>query len=138
MGLLDRFFRRKELTDCLTALELIGPLFSRDDAYGSSELVLKKVREGLLSPDGQRAVVESIKNGSSPHECVLYAIVKVSQRFLSSGQFHAYRGVLNGQGHGIKAVFGIALDELVKSGFTNNKDADEHRAELADDIKQMG
>ncbi len=138
MGLLDRFFRRKEVTDCLTALELIGPLFARDDPYASSDLVLKRVKELILSSDSQGAIVESIKNGSSPHEVVLYAIVKNSQAFLSSGQFHVYRGVLNGQGHGIKAVFGIALDELVKSGFTNSKDADEHRTELAEDIKQMG
>jgi len=66
MGLLDRFFRRKEVTDCLTALELIGPLFARDDPYASSDLVLKRVKELILSSDSQGAIVESIKNGSSP------------------------------------------------------------------------
>ena len=138
MGLLDRLLRPKEVADCLIALDLIRPLFARDDAYNASALVFKRVSEGLHSADGRAAVVESIKNGSSPHECVLYAIAKASQQVLSSGKFHVCRGVLNGQGRGVDATFNTALDELVKTGFTNQQEANEQRKRLATAVKEIG
>ena len=54
-----------------------------------------------------------------------------------SGQLHIYRRVLNSQDTGIKAALGIALDELVNTGFTNKKCAVQQRTELAEEIKQM-
>ena len=74
----------------------------------------------------------------SPRDIVLYAIAQQCKLLLSSGNYHIYRGVLSGEGNGMRAVFGIALDELVKSGFANEEQASEQRAELHELIKDVG
>ena len=136
MSIFYRFFPPAEVKVCLRALEEVTSLFS-NSLY--SDYVLERVRAILLDkknkPDLLKAIYE-VKN--SPRDVVLYVIVQQCKLLLSSGDYHIYRGVLSGQGLGKRAVFGIALNELVKSGFANEEQASEQRAELHELIKDVG
>jgi len=136
MSIFYRFFPPAEVKVCLRALEEVTSLFS-NSLY--SDYVLERVRAILLDkknkPDLLKAIYE-VKN--SPRDVVLYVIVQQCKLLLSSGDYHIYRGVLSGQGLGMRAVFGIALNELVKSGFANEEQASEQRAELHELIKDVG
>jgi len=140
MSIFYRFFRPAEVKVCIRALEEVKSLFS-DSLFSDCafDYVLERVRVILLDkknkPDLLKAIYEA-KN--SPRDVVLYVIVQQCKLLLSSGNYHIYRGVLSGQGNGMCAVFGIALDELVKSGFANEEQASEQRAELHELIKDVG
>lgn len=136
MDFLTRLLRPKAVNECLVALEMIRPLFSK---VLFADTVLARVKSGIVSSDGKKAVVKSIiEAGNSPRDVVLFAVVQASKSFLGSGQYHTYRGVLNAEGSSIRAAFGIALAELVKSGFADEKQAEEQLAELAEEIKSVG
>lgn len=140
MSIFYRFFPPAEVKVCLRALEEVKLLFS-DSLFSdcASDYVLERVRAILLDkknkPDLLKAIYEAKR---SPRDVALYAIVQQCKLLLSSGDYHIYRGVLSGQGNGMRAVFGIALDELVKSGFANEEQASEQRAELHELIKDVG
>lgn len=129
-------FQPKEVAQCMAALESVKPLFAK---VLCADSVLSRVESGIISVDGREALLRSIRvAGNSPHDVVLHAIVQVSKLLLASGQFHVYRGVLNAEGVGIRSAFDMALQELVKNGFTNEAQVAELRADAAEAIKGMG
>lgn len=136
MNIFYRLFPPAEVKVCLRALEEVKSLFS-NSLYSDS--VFERVRALLLDRKSKPHLLKAIYEAkNSPREVVLYAIVQQCKLLLSSGNYHIYRGVLSGEGSGIRAVFGIALDELVKSGFANEEQASEQHAELHELIKDVG
>lgn len=129
-------FRPREVDECLSALEQIGPLFEH---VLNVDCVLDRVRSGIQSENGRKALIHVIRStDNSPRDVVLHAIVQVSKSQLSSGQFHVYRGVLSMQGSGVRSALGIALNQLVKSGFMSEAQANRERAEIEQAIKLVG
>lgn len=131
-----RPFPPSEVKVCLRALKDVEPLFSNSL---HPDFVLASIRGLLLDRENKIHLLKAIYEAkNSPREVVLYAIVQQCKLLLSSGNYHVYRGVLSGEGSGIRAAFGIALDELMKSGFANEQQASEQRAELNELIKNVG
>lgn len=133
---LNRFRRPNEVKDCVAALEEMRPLFAR---VIFASIVLDQVRATLLAPASRAAIVRSVAEaGNPPRDVVLFAITEISSSLLSSGQYHVYRGVLSMEGAGIRSTVGIAIGELVKSGFADEEEAKERRAQLTTAIKEVG
>jgi hypothetical protein len=136
MSIFYRIFPPAEIKVCLRALDEIESLFS-NSLY--SDQVLARVRAILLDKTNKPHLLKAIYEAkNSPRDVVLYAMVQQCKLLLSSGNYHIYRGALSGEGSGIRAVFGIALDELVKSGFADEEQAVEQRAELHELVKDVG
>ena len=136
MSIFYRLFPPAEVKVCLRALEEVKPLFSK---LLFSDAVLQRVRALMLERNSKPHLLKAIYEAkNSPRDVVLYAIVQQCKLLLSSGNYHVYRGVLSMEGRDIHAIFGIALDELVKNGFGNEEQAAEQRAELRQLIKDVG
>ena len=136
MSVFYRLFPPAEVKICLRTLEDVKSLFSN---LLCSDSVLEPVRALLLDRKSKSYLLKAIYEvNNSPKNIVLYAIVQQCKFLLSSGHYHVYRSLLSGEGSGIRAVFEIALDELVKSGFANKEQAFEQRSELRELIKDVG
>lgn len=136
MSIFYRFFPPPEVKTCLCALGEVKPLFSN---LLFSDLVLEKVRAILLDKKYKPQLLVAVYEAKcSPRDIVLYGIVEQCKLLLSTGLYHIYRGVLSLEGNDMRAVFEIALDELVKSGYASKEQAAEQRALLQELIKDVG
>ena len=137
MSILYRFFPPAEVKVCLRALEEVNKSLFSDSLY--ADYVLERVRAILLDKKNKPQLLKAIYEAKkSPRHVVLYLIVQQCELLLSHGDYHIYRGVLSGPGTGMHAVFGIALNEMVRCGFANEEQASEQRAELHELIKDAG
>lgn len=126
----------RQVLDCERALKEIRREFG-NNLY--AEPIFAEVAWGMKTSHGQAAIVSSISwEGNSAREVAWFALAQTAHRHLANGHLHIYRGVLSGAGHGVKAVYDKALDELVKSGFATEADALERRQALAESIKIIG
>ena len=136
MSILYHFFPPAEVKVCLRTLKEIRPIFSHL-LYSNS--VLERVRGILLDKKNKPELLEAIyEDKNSPRDLVLSVIVQHCMLRLSTGMHHVYRGVLSGEGNGMRAVFEIAVKELVKSNFYDEDEASTQREVLQGLIKKAG
>jgi len=92
--------------------------------YGSGEEIKKLVREGTMEP----------------RQILYAAIANVSGDYVSSGQYHIYRGVLNTMGDGpdLLKIFDGAMDEIKNMGFIDGDQLKEQKSDLREQMKQVG
>ena len=72
---------------------------------------------------------------------ILYIdIANVSGDYVSSGEYHLYRGILNPMGIGsdLLKIFDGALDELINCGYMDERQAKEQKDGIREQIKQVG
>jgi hypothetical protein len=67
-------------------------------------------------------------------------IANTSGDMAESGQYHIYRGVLNpmGPGEDLLKIFDSAMDELVKLGDMDEKNAQEQKEAIRKNIQGVG
>lgn len=128
-------FRPKEVSLCTEAFVALKPLFER---VMCADTVLSHVEEAIPSDRGREICRAAIQAGSAPRNVVLRMILQTAKSMLASGQFHVYRNVLGMEGNGIKSMFEIALNELLKCAGIDEAGATAERLELQAAIKEVG
>jgi hypothetical protein len=74
----------------------------------------------------------------NPRVVCLEMIANIARDDLASGQNHVYRGMLSMAGENKKALYRIAMEELVKFGLGTPETLRERTKELEQEIKEMG
>lgn len=138
MTFFERLLRRQppEVVACLRELEALRPTFS---AVVHGEALLHAVRDLTAARSSRDAVVASIREaGNSPRQVVLFALVELIKRRLATGEYHIYRGVLSLEGAEMRRAFGIAVAELLGSGFADEEGAREQLELLSQIVAAAG
>lgn len=133
------FNRPQEVTDTVAALDAVRQRFKTDDVYGSiaADKVFGEARR-IITKDKESTVHSVSVEKWKPSDLALLIVSKVSGNILSSGQCHIYRGILSGEGHGHLAIFRRAVQELAKSGFITEKEAEQDVIQIQKNIKEVG
>ncbi len=108
------------------------------------ELVRDPVETNILSMADD--IAKEVRNGTAtsrgdPCVHILYIqIANVSGDYLSSGDYHLHRGILNPKriGSDLLRIFDGALDELLNSGYMDEREAKEQKDGIREQIKQVG
>lgn len=131
--------RNQEVADALAALDAVRPQFKDGDVYGSIAVdkVFQEAR-AIISKDKESTVHSISVDKWKPSDLALLIVSKVSGNILSSGECHIYRGTLSGEGHGHLAVFRRAVQELAKSGFITQQEAEQDVIQIQKNIKEVG
>ncbi len=85
-----------------------------------------------------RTVVSIREEGMAPRDLVLLVISNIAGAELSSGRYHAYRGMLAVSGQRLRKAFTFAVAGLEKSGFHSAAESTKDYDWLAEQIKQVG
>lgn len=144
----DSFFNRvkklilnrpQEVIDVLAALDEVHSKFKTDDIYGSiaADKVFSKARH-IVAKDKESTIHSVSVEKWKPFDLALLIVSKVSGNILSSGQCHIYRGTLSGEGYGHLAIFRRAVQELAKSGFITEQEAEQDVIQIQKNIKEVG
>jgi|AntAceMinimDraft_17_1070374.scaffolds.fasta_scaffold17917_4 hypothetical protein len=133
-GEFKKSFSKKEVKEAIKVLEEA----SQEFGSGGFDLVKEYVEKSILSDTKQ--FIEVVQKGRSVKKYVYSMIANVSGDMVESGQYHIYRGVLNpmGPGEDLLKIFDSAMDELVKLGDTDKKNADEQKKAIRENMKNMG
>ncbi|OIO54798.1 hypothetical protein AUJ46_02315 [Candidatus Peregrinibacteria bacterium CG1_02_54_53] len=83
-------------------------------------------------------LAQIIRDGTPPRKWVYVSVANISGDFVSCGEFHVYRGVLNFMGTDLLKLFDAVLDELVKMGFLGAEIAQEQKATIRENIRNVG
>ena len=65
-------------------------------------------------------------------------IANLAGEYVESGHYHVYMGVLSSDGHGFLDLFDMAVDRLVESGAVSEKEAEEQKAGIRENISWVG
>ena len=133
-GEIKKSFTKKEVKEALGILEEAGRIFGN----GGFDLVKGHVEESILSETNQ--FIDVIRKGRSVRKYVYSMIANTSGDMVESGQYHIYRGVLNpmGPGEDLLNIFDSAMDELVKLGDIDEKNAQVQKEALRKNIQGVG
>ena len=106
--------------------------------YSSFELVRGLVERYTL--DNTAEITKSVRNGIPPRTILYAAIANYSGDLIASGQYHMYRGVLNpmGKGGDLLAIFDGSIDEMNNMGAIDDREADEQKSGIREQIKMVG
>ena len=124
-------------------------------AYASEAKKIRNLEDGVFGANAGRAVLDdelaktvrsskgALEKGldvdrKSARILVLLLIANLSQRYVSSGRFHTYRGTLSMQGLGLRALWNYATTELHESGEISRDEMAAARDRLATEIKEVG
>jgi hypothetical protein len=123
-----------EVEDALDVLVEIAPNFDPR----AFELVNKRVRASILAQP--EAFSRVIRRGSPVRSWVWGAISNAAGDLLESGDFHAYRGVLDptGPGEGLLRIFDSAADELCRLQAADAQFITRQKAALRENIATVG
>ena len=101
-------------------------------------VVREYVEKGLDANKEQ--FLELVQKSGSVRKYIYTVIANISGDMVESGQYHIYRGVLNpmGPGEGLLKIFDGAMDELVKLGDTDAKNAEKQKKAIRENIKNIG
>jgi hypothetical protein len=134
MSFLKRIFKPREVQIVLKLLDeaelsVNSPAFS---------LIKKHIKTGISKfPD---KIVENLKESQSPQQIVYLMIANTAGDQLETGIYHMYRGVLNplDSGPELLRIYNFAIDELVRIGYMSEKEAEENRSGLHENIRNVG
>ena len=133
-GEIKKSFSKKEVKEALGILEEASQKFGS----GGFDLVKQHVEKSILSDTEQ--FMDVVRKGRSVRKYVYSMIANVSGDMVESGHYHIYRGILNpmGPGEDLLKIFDSAMDELVKLGDTDKKNADEQKEAVRKNMANMG
>lgn len=126
--------REKEIEEAIEILDEASHTF---DTRGF-ELVKERIEEMLLAhPD---EFVDVVKKGTSTRQWIYSAIANTAGNMVESGHYHVWRGVLDpiGPGEDLLKLFDGAIDELVKIGALEMKNAKTQKRVVRKNIKNVG
>ena len=133
-GEIQKSFNKKEVKEALGILEEVGRKFGN----GGFDLVKGCVEKSILSETDQ--FIDVVRKGRSVRKYVYSMIANTSGDMAESGQYHIYRGVLNpmGPGEDLLKIFDSAMDELVRLGDMDEKNAHEQKEAIRKNIQGVG
>jgi len=133
-GEIKKSFSKKEVKEAIGILEEASQKFGS----GGFDLVKEYVEKSILSDPKQ--FMDVIRKGRSARKYVYSMIANVSGDMVESGHYHIYRGILNpmGPGEDLLKIFDSAMDELVKLGDTDTKNAEEQKEAVRKNIQDIG
>lgn len=131
---IKKSFSKKEVKEAIGVLEEASQKFGS----GGFDLVKEHVEKSILSDTQQ--FIEVVRKGRSIRKYVYSMIANTSGDMVESGRYHIYRGVLNpmGPGEDLLKIFDSTMDELVKLGDTDQKNADEQKEAVRKNMANMG
>jgi hypothetical protein len=134
MNLSARIFKSPEIQAVLKILD------EAERSFDSPAFCVVKehIRAGISKFPSN--VVRNVKESSSPRRIGYLMIANTAGDELESGEHHMYRGALNPLGYGpeLLKIYNSALDELVRMGCVSEKEAEENRAGLRENIRSVG
>lgn len=135
MNIFQMFFLEKELKQIFLALHQAE---SEIGCYSFS-IIRKSVEQCILvSMKGRVKQVLDINN-ATPITMVYCIIANVVADYLSTGQYHVYRGLLNFTGQDLYKILNICLKKIEQVGFTfGSQSAKEFRAVVDREIQEVG
>jgi hypothetical protein len=137
IGLLQRLFPAEPVRQAIACLDDLRPIFESGWAPFGWDDIRNTARTTFLEdPDGVRRVAQ--KPGYDPRIACLRAVATVARRDLVSGSESLFPGRLTMQGDGKRAIYRIALAELVKVGALTAEDRIRCCRELDEDIREVG
>ena len=134
MKLIKKLMAPKEVRLVLGLLDEASHKFD----YPAFKIVRDVVETDVLSNSGE--IAKLIMEGMDPRQILYSAIANVSGDYVSSGQYHIYRGVLNSIGNGpdLLKIFDSSLDEMKNMGVIGEIEVTEQKDGLREQIKQVG
>jgi hypothetical protein len=140
MGLLQKLYLAEPVRQAIARLDELRPLFEGDGAHLGRlafDDVRKTIRRAFLNdPDDVRRMTQN--PGYNPRIACLRAIATVARQDLISGGEHLFHDRLAMLGDGKKAIYSIALAELVKEGALAAEDRIRLCRDLDEDIREAG
>lgn len=138
MKLITRLFSPPYIKEVIASLNGLSTIFKENwRASGGFELMKGPTETWFLEhPDAvQRASQEPNYN---PRAVCLQVIATLAREDLASGRSHVGPGMLSMAGENIKALYHVAMEELVKAGLGTPETLRERTRELEQEIKEMG
>jgi bifunctional DNA-binding transcriptional regulator/antitoxin component of YhaV-PrlF toxin-antitoxin module len=134
MGLLRRLFVPKEVKITLNLLDGLKSEFDSE----AFQIIHSQIEKGILSDC--KKVVAKLRAGISPTHFIYTAIANIAGDHAESGNYHIYRGVINpmSPGNDFTSLFNMAIDRLQQSGAISEKEAEEQKTGLRNNIKTVG
>jgi hypothetical protein len=139
MKLIARLFPPSYVKEVIASLDGLTTIFEDNwKARAAFEPEMKgRIKTMFLkNPEG---VKESAREPNyNPRVLCLKIIANMAYDDLASGRYHVYRGVLSMAGENKKALYRVAMEELVKAGLGTPETLRERTKELEREIKEMG
>ena len=139
MNLIARLFPPPYVKEVIASLNGLSTIFEENwKARAAFEQEMRgRIKTWFLEhPEAvQRATQEPNYN---PRVVCLEVIANLARDDLASGQNHVYRGVLSMAGENKKALYRVAMEELVKAGLGTPDTLRERTKELDREIKETG
>jgi hypothetical protein len=142
MKLLQRLFPPKPVRQAIACLDELRPLFEHSPFVSLGfDSIRNAARTAFLrDPD---KVCRHAQEPGYPRIACLRAIATIARHDLLSGREHIAAGFykhspLSMEGSGKRAVYSIALAELVKLGALTAEDREKFCRELDEDIREIG
>lgn len=133
---LYRVFPPKEVRECLTALKTLDALFG-DVLFWSH--VRARVQFLIRDYECRAAMLRSLNETKLTHRIlVLHLIGRVSFDWLSSGQYHVYRGVLGIEGRDFRLICDMVTKEMEQLGYLSSEEAKGHLLNVVHAIQDVG
>jgi hypothetical protein len=134
-------FLSKECRAVSDALELIGTELKHTgtfsfDKYNAVDIVLSRANDMMHA--SKKSINSQIREKRLSPETMAWNLIAQASQIVSTGQFHYYRGKLNSVGHELLSFFRHSLDQLVKNGFITEKQAQDWKENVNDDIQMVG
>lgn len=77
-------------------------------------------------------------DGYSPQSLALFIATDVTESLILSGQFHSYRGILSGEGHGLKRLLYHFYNLQLEAGILSSEELDQTKASIQEGISAIG
>jgi len=138
-----KLFLNKEIKKLNIELDILWKKYNSDE-FKSSGVSAVRILKPLINKIVQyqkKEISSKIANGSLlPKNCALNLIGNLSGDLVESGKYHMYRGVLNEMqgGQNLYRVYKDILDQLVKVNEITQKECDENKSGISENIKGVG
>ena len=130
----QRLFPAEWRTRCLEMLDDADAMFSDELCWSS---VKERVRRAILLTNREKAS-RMAKDDIGAANIVLGVIAFLSERQISLGEKHIYRGVLSFEGKSYRAIAEIALQELHENGWLDYEQMQERLKQIDEAVKSAG
>jgi hypothetical protein len=139
MNLIDRLFPPSYIKEVIASLDGLTTIFEENWKASAAFNVEMKGRTRTWFLEHPEAVQRASQEPNyNPRVVCLEMIANLARDDLASGRNHVYRGVLSMAGENKKALYNVAMVELVKGGLGTPETLRERTKELDQEIREMG
>lgn len=134
MNFLKKVFAPKEVRAAIGVLDELESQFDCD----AFRIIRRQIEQMILARPYEFAGV--VRGGMTARQWILGTVSNIAGDHAESGQYHAYRGMLNpmGPGEDFLKIYDATVDEGVRMGFVDKEFAEKQKAGLRDKIRTVG